>query len=545
MSQKRTIYSSESIVPNLDYGKKFMDLSSFSTSWVKYSLNLDVEYPVGVCYLNERDPNGGGKTGSRLLVLKFSVEDVKQLQLKNNEFIVKHTDCKVLTKRYYPSKIAQFMLFKKRGWFDPYAFTQREINFYHSFGDNGDLVQGHFLSLSTPYCLKAILSNWSGRPPSCFTICCSGLPKTTAAIILEKLSPENGWKIGGKCILSIVPRDILYKIAEQLGQFHGSHYMRDELQKIGTSVFHPFATENDPFLTKRLKSKCKELQNSSIGNEILTNEFIKWRDEDKLIKYNIPTNEMPKPDWLELKSLYPTIFTKQYEIFSRVFEVAYFNVIEPRLTDDFVYRHETIVHGDCHGGNYFYKRNNSSNSSSDNKDIEVAFFDFQFWGAGKISNEVFVTLNCSAGDVDYESNIQYIKYWYDQVLIGMKKSNNTNELFTFNQFIDDIVLCMLGSMRKKIFGQTRIKQHGKSEVGMIVVDDIKLSKMVDKKIQNDRRIQQLKVLKEWAPGLDNGFKRFISFMTHSNSKHITDVFDYYQKCGGKSREELSKEMKMY
>ena len=69
--------------------------------------------------------------------------------------------------------------------------------------------------------------------------------------------------------------------------------------------------------------------------------------------------------------------------------------------------------------------------------------------------------------------------------------------------------------------------------------------MVDKKIQHDRRIQQLKVLKEWAPGLDNGFKRFISFMTHSNSKHITDVFDYYQKCGGKSREELLKEMEMY
>ena len=379
MSKKQT---SESIVPKLDYGKKFMDLSSFSTSWVKHSLNLDVEYPVEVRYLNEHDPNGGGKTGSRLIVLKFSDEDVKQLQLKNNEFIVKHTDCKVLIKRDSPSKIAQLVLFKivtkQAGNFDSYASTQREINFYRSFGENGDLVQGHFLSLPTPYCLKAILSNWSGRPTSCFTICCSGLPKTTAAIILEKLSPENGWKTGGDEPLSIVPRDILYKVAEQVGQFHGSHYMRDELQKIGTTVWYPIASANHPFVTGMLKSKCKELQKSSIGNEILTNEFINWRDEGKLIKYNIPINEMPKPDWLELKSLYPTIFTKQYEIFSRVFEVAYFNVIEPRLTDDFVYRHETIVHGDCHGGNYFYKRNNSSNSSSDNKDIGVAFFDFQF-----------------------------------------------------------------------------------------------------------------------------------------------------------------------
>ena len=62
----------------------------------------------------------------------------------------------------------------------------------------------------------------------------------------------------------------------------------------------------------------------------------------------------------------------------------------------------------------------------------------------------------------------------------------------------------------------------------------KRNKAVDKKIQKDRRIQQLKETKEFAPSLDNGLKRFISFMTHSNSKHITDVFDYYQKCGGKS-----------
>ena len=100
-------------------------------------------------------------------------------------------------------------------------------------------------------------------------------------------------------------------------------------------------------------------------------------------------------------------------------------------------------------------------------------------------------------------------------------------------------------MRWHFFTRTRIEKIGKSGVGMIVVDDIKLSNVVDKKIQKDRRIQQLKEVKEFAPSLDNGLKLFIEFMTHSNSTHITDLFDYYKKCGGKSKDELLEEMEMY
>lgn len=335
-------------IPTLDYGKNYLNLSNFSKEWVNVILDLQIKDDIEVAYLNKDDPSGGGKSGPRLLQLTFTDGDAQRLGIEK-EYIIKHCDSRQLWMDEFKGRITRCVMLKLLPMVVPdaditsYGQAEREFDYFEDFNDtNGRYVQNGELKLKHPKVLKN-LKDWQGKPKSLFKTFFGFIPYSSTALILEKMNVSKGWHKTSREPFNQIPKDILYKIAEVVGQFHGSHFKRKEL---ATSIdyrspWYNFIGGNLSFLDAEYKKHAKD---SKFGNCMLTNNFVKFRDEGRLFLYKIPEKEHPRPKWFYEKECLTAVYSDLYIEFSKVLEIGFSKILQKDMKR-IRKNKETFLHG--------------------------------------------------------------------------------------------------------------------------------------------------------------------------------------------------------